>query len=249
MNTGASSLHSHLERVEVVRGAVARQGLAPWMDRVRQVQVRRFRHTYADLLADGRHSRAAAFFLNELYGSDRFEERDAQFARIVPALERLFPAPVLSLAEQLAEVHALTEELDLALAQTWRTCTPDTPVTRPADWATPYVAAWQQVGRRPERDLQLSTVVDMGHRLARVVTYPGLRTALKLMRGPARAAGLSLLQGVLEEGFDAFRAMGDPSFFLDAIARRERAWMDGLFDAPTQSARILSQCLQNAPET
>ena len=36
---------------------------------------------------------------------------------------------------------------------------------------------------------------------------PLLRNALRLMRGPARAAGLAELQHTLESGFDIFKAM------------------------------------------
>lgn len=247
MSASAHPLHQHLERVQACRTAAVRDGLAPWVSVVRQVQVLRFRHTYADLLDSPGYGQATAFFLNELYGSDDYEERDAQFARIASALERLFPPSVLTLALQLAQVHALTEELDLALARAWAEIHPQ---PRPDAFGHPdlfcvyaYVNAWQHVGRRPDRDTQLASVVDMGRHLSQVVRIPGLRTALKLMRSPARAAGLSLLQGVLEEGFDAFRSLRDPQHFLDTIEQREAAWMAQLFDRPGSARAELVGCL------
>ena len=57
---------------------------------VKAYQQRRFSHTYADLLATPRYGGAARFFLQELYGPGDFSSRDAQFARVVPALVRLF---------------------------------------------------------------------------------------------------------------------------------------------------------------
>jgi hypothetical protein len=83
----------------------------------------------------------------------------------------------------------------------------------------------------------------MGWRLADVVGVPGLRMALRLMRRPAQAAGLAALQRVLEEGFDAFKSMGTADAFLNAIATREGAWLDALFDAPANASAQLSQAL------
>jgi hypothetical protein len=56
-----------------------------------------------------------------------------------------------------------------------------------------------------------------------------LRSSLKLMRAPARAAGLEDLQGFLERGFSAFAAMRGASDFLAVVDRRERALMAALF--------------------
>ena len=56
-----------------------------------------------------------------------------------------------------------------------------------------------------------------------------------LMRHPARAAGLAVLQEFLERGFSAFRKMHGAGEFLATIDRRERALMDAIFagdDAP-----------------
>ncbi|GAB4090571.1 FFLEELY motif protein [Hydrogenophaga soli] len=251
MDTSTLTLRQHLERVQACHQAAVDEGLMPWLSAVRQVQVQRFRYTYADLLASPAHREATTFFLEELYGSDNYAQRDAQFARIASALERLFPPSVLSLALQLAHVHALTESLDLALARAWAQVRPTPPTMfTPAGLAVcaaDYVAAWQSLGHRDERGSQLTGVVDMGHQLTHVVRIPGLRTALKLMRRPARAAGLDLLQRVLEGGFDAFRSLQDPSAFLDVIGAREAAWMSTLFDRPGDAQHTLRCCLTPTP--
>lgn len=246
MDTSALSLRQHLQQVQACRLAATAEGLTPWLSAVRQLQVLRFRDTYADLLASPAHQEATTFFLEELYGSDDYEQRDAQFARIASALERLFPPSVLSLALQLARVHALTESLDLALARAWARAQPTPPVTTSVKGmtacATDYVAAWQGVEHRDARASQFSGVMDMGQQLILVVRIPGLRTALKLMRGPARAVGLDLLQGVLERGFDAFRSLRAPTEFLDVIATRESAWVATLFDRPGDAKQVLTRC-------
>ena len=57
-----------------------------------------------------------------------------------------------------------------------------------------------------------------------------LRQTLRMMRGPARAAGLASLQGFLETGFDTFHAMGGADEFLQLVNSRESALMEAMFD-------------------
>ena len=131
------------------------------------------------------------------------------------------------------------------MAQAWR---------EPALQALPegprYLHAWRQVDRRAERASQLAKVLEIGQDMARLTRAPGLRLALKMMRGPASAAGLSSLQRFLEAGFDTFGQMarhrGQVEAFLDVIRSRESALIAALFDAPlvaseTEIARTLGQ--------
>ena len=60
---------------------------------------------------------------------------------------------------------------------------------------------------------------------------PLLRNALRLMRGPSRAAGLGELQRTLESGFDIFQAMKGAEEFIAFIALRERDLAEALFAA------------------
>ena len=97
-------------------GAEADPSLRAALGWVKRVQSQRFAGTYADLLARGPYAAATRFFLDELYSDKDYAERDAQFARIAGAIERLFPAQMRGTAVDLAELHALTEELDQAMA-------------------------------------------------------------------------------------------------------------------------------------
>lgn len=238
MSTAADTLRAHLAQVEHLRDTArtAPAPLAQALAGVRSVQVRRFHATYADFLDSPRHGQAAQFFLTELYGSHDYRERDAQFARIAGAIERLFPAKVMTLALQLAEVHALTESLDWQLALAWADQGPLPATAAPQQLATRYLAGWRQVGRTTDRDRQLRAVMALGWHLAEVVRIPGLRMALRLMRRPAQAAGLAALQTVLENGFDAFTSMGEPHSFLDEVQRRESDWIAHFFSAPLPEA-------------
>jgi hypothetical protein len=223
-NASASAILLHLEAVaRFRREAAAHPGLADCVQTVKVYQHARFGLTYADLLSSREHAPAARFFLNELYGPHDFTARDAQFARIVPALVRLFPVDIVETVRSLAELHALSERLDLQLART----------LMPAgalDCAA-YLAAWQGVGEASARDAQIELMLKVGRALVRFTRNPLLRHSLRLMRGPARAAGLGALQQFLESGFDTFAGLQNPAAFLDLIASRERAMVSALFAA------------------
>ena len=88
-------------------------------------------------LADPRHCAAARFFLDDLYGPQDFAERDAQFARIVPALVRLFPDEVVATVDSLAALHALSESLDSRMGRLLPSAFVD---------AEAYRRAWQATG-------------------------------------------------------------------------------------------------------
>ena len=93
-------------------------------------------------------------------------------------------------------------------------------------------------------------MLDIGDEMVRLTRAPGLRLMLKMMRGPAAAAGLSALQHFLETGFDTFAAMAKrrdgAESFLRTVRERETALIVMLFEAPlvaceTGLARILGQ--------
>ena len=89
------------------------------------------------------------------------------------------------------------------------------------DDAATYAAAWQSVGSRQRRQRQIALLYEVGDALDGYTRNPLLRSALHLMRGPARVAGLGELQAFLERGFDTFRSMRGARPFLDAIVERE----------------------------
>jgi len=242
----ARKIRSAVARVALLRQAVeATPALRTALREIKRVQSRRFAGTYADLLAGGPYAAAAQFFLVELYSDKDYAERDAQFARIAGAIEKLFPEQVAGTAVALAELHALTEELDQAMAVAWLSQV-DGELTE----AQRYIAAWRGMGRRSDREGQLRVVLGIGQQMARLTRTAGLRMMLKMMRGPAAAAGLGALQRFLECGFDTFGAMarrrGGAEDFLDTIQAREAALMALLFDedfvaCETELAHTLGQ--------
>ena len=209
---------------------------------IKAYQHARFMNTYADMLAHPRYGGAALFFLEDLYGPGDFTSRDDQFARIVPGLVRMFPKDIIATVQCLGQLHALSEELDTAMAAFLLRTVPE-PEHRPGEGVVVdgarYAHCWRNVAGPAERERQVSLMLAVGEALEGYTRNPLLRTSLRLMRGPAQAAGLGALQAFLERGFDTFRAMRGASEFLDIVARRERALSTALFsgaDAPAVKA-------------
>ena len=221
----AEHIRAHLAHVAELREQADGSGLATAVHAVKQLQARRFRATYVDFMDEPRRVPATRFFLEELYGEHDFAERDAQFARIAGALERIFPPALTALAVDLAEMHALTEALDHQMAGHWLNLGDGLSATER------YVRSWRLTGQRIDRERQLAVVQHMGRELEKHTRSKSLLLALRMMRRPAQAAGLSALQQFLESGFAAFGALGDAQGFLDTIAEREQHWVNTLFDA------------------
>ncbi len=187
---------------------------------LKQWQQARLSATYADLAAQPRYVKTSAFFFNEIYGPGDFTQRDAQFERIVPTLVRLFPHDTVTTVATLVRLHALSEELDLAMAQALGTAELD---------EAHYAQAWCAVGRPADRERQIDLLVNIGTSLEKLTNNFALRQGVRLMRPAAAAAGLGELQAFLERGFEAFRAMGGAQEFLGTLATRERALAQALY--------------------
>lgn len=217
-----ASLRLHLERLHALRGADASSGSPPRLAEVKRWQARRLARTYADLAADGRYAQATAFFLDDLYGTKDFSGRDEAMLRIYPVMVRTLPNSAVETAALAIEVDALSEDLDRRLALALAPGQID---------EAGYAAAYRAMGGRAQRERQIELIDQVGRRLDLLVKKPMIFTTLKLMRGPARLAGLQDLQVFLEHGFEAFRRMGGADHFLATIAARERLILSRLLSA------------------
>nr|WP_316641282.1 hypothetical protein [uncultured Roseateles sp.] len=221
----AQSILQHLQTVEQERQRrLGDAQLNRTVAAVKAYQRQRFAVTYADLLASTRYQGAARFFLDELYGPQDFSQRDAQFARVVPALARIFPKDVLHTVLTLAELHALSEQLDTQMAEHLAALAAGETLK-----AEHYAAAWRATGQPLARERQIALTAELGMALDEYTAKPLLRHALRMMRGPAAAAGLSSLQHFLEAGFDTFKAMRGSQEFMRIIGERERSLASALF--------------------
>jgi len=241
----AQAIRQAVARVAAIRREVkAKPSLTAAIANVKAFQARRFTGTYSDLLASAEFGAATRFFLNDLYSDKDYTERDAQFSRIAGALQTLFPQQVVATAVSLSQLHLLTEELDLQMADAW--------LRLPADMAKDpvlaYTACWQAIGCEAQRIRQLEIAIAVGKDLDRLTRTHGLRLMLRMMRRPALAAGLGSLQEFLELGFDTFAQMSGGGHhvqeFLSTIDRRERTWIQLLsYGGTEQCHRELRICL------
>ena len=223
MADATQKILEHLQHVGRLRAArQSDERLAALVAAIKHHQHARFGRDYANLLDSARYGAATRFFLDDLYGPVDFADRDAQFERVVPAMAHLLPDEVMHTVASLAELHALSEDLDQRMAQA---------LTLDVVDERSYRAAWQKVGRSDDRERQLKLLIEIGTALDRHTRTPLLATTLKLMRAPARAAGLSQLQSFLERGLAAFAAMRGAQEFLDTITENERRMIAGLFAA------------------
>jgi hypothetical protein len=210
-------LHEERAANPILAGALER--LADW-------QARRLRMTYEDLAADRRYAEAIRFFQNDLYGAADFSRRDSDLARVVPMLVRVLPESIIMTAAAAIELNRISQELDLALLGQ---------LSRANGYFTvaEYCKAYRRAGNYPLRHRQIKLIVDIGTAIDRSVNSAFVRTAMTMMRQPARLAGLSALQDFLERGFAAFRRMEGAQIFLATISERETHLLQAIADGAT----------------
>ena len=182
-------------------------------------QSARLARSHADLLAIPDTRAAALFFLEDLYGTHDLSQRDTDLERIAPTMQRVLPADALHTITDAIRLDALAERLDTAMAK----------LLGPQFTEAGYVAAYRQALTPADRARQLDLVQGLGDSLTHLVRVPMLNGTLKLMRGPARLAGLGGLQRFLERGFSAFKGMKKPGDFVAAITSRERVFMERIY--------------------
>lgn len=182
---------------------------------LRAFQAQRLEASFADVLADPEMHAAARFFLSDLYADRDFSARDRDIDRIMPVMVHLLPESLLRAARDAIELHVLSHVLDLRVARAM-----DAMRIRRLD-AERYGEAYRAAGLPLLRQRQIKQVLSVGHSLDAAVQRHGVRRILRASRFPARAAGLSELQGFLERGFDAFAKLDGADPFLKRIARGE----------------------------
>jgi hypothetical protein len=211
-------LKTHLVRLKTLRGEAAKEPAR--LRELKRWQSERLARDYADIAAIPRYRAATSFFLDDLYGPKDFSRRDAEMLRIVPTMARILPASAVDTAALAIELEALSEDLD------HRTAAQLAP--GPIVEAT-YAEAYRKATLRPERERQIELIVAVGERLDTLVSTPLVFRTLRLMRQPAKLAGLEDLHEFLEHGFNAFREMGGAEEFLALIEGREMALLNRLF--------------------
>ena len=223
MADATRDLRTHLATLKALRGAP--QDKPPRVAELKAWQSKRLAASYADVSAVPRYRAATAFFLDDLYGPKDFSGRDQAMLRIVPTMARLLPASAVETAALAIELEALSETLDHRVAR----ALPPGPIDEGS-----YARAYREAGTREERERQVALIEEVGKRLDALVKRPLVMRTLKLMRAPAKLAGLEDLQDFLERGFESFRLMDGAADFLALIRERETAILNRLFSGAAQ---------------
>lgn len=188
-------------------------------------QARRLGGSFTDFKENARMRPAAEFFLTDLYGERDFSGRDRDVAKVMPLMSRLLPDGLLVAAADAIGLAVLSHAFDLRMAERL--------ALRPEPLAPisldDYGQAYRAVGCPRLRRRQIELILGVGWTLDAAVKKHGVYKILRASRFPAKAAGLSELQGFLERGFSAFDALGGAGDFLEAIGHREREASRRLF--------------------
>jgi len=220
----ANIFHQQLVHNHELACAIDRPSF-PWVEfeMLQNWQRERLQRTYRDFLASASDAPACHFFLDELYGGMNFRQRDQEVARVEPVMSRMLPRKALHAVAEALRLQAISLEFDMDMAERLRRRGIEELV------GPIYADTYRECGRRADREHQILLIRNLGHELERLVRMPLLPHLLRLMRGPARAAGFGLLQAFLENGLRAFRQLKNPSSFIESIYRREWQLMNRLF--------------------
>jgi hypothetical protein len=224
----------NLEKLEKLRGPGSRErNDADFFKRLKAVktwQQARLKRTYPDLATDLRYAPATAFFMDELYGVKDSALRDRDLIRMYPTIKRVLPQFAYDAVSKALELDVISEEFDQMLAQK---------IGDQAINEINYAEAFRDAGTMKERLRQVDLMRAVGTELDVVVKKPLIYSTLRMLRTPARIAGLSNMQQFLEAGFTAFKHMNGAEYFLDTIATRETELIERLFASHPAPFKIL----------
>ena len=196
---------------------------------LKQWQIKRLRATYADLLATERYRASAEFFLEELYGAQDVDRRDAEAQKVAPKLTSLLPARAVDALLLAVQLEESAERFDVEMARKI-----ELPIT-----AENYAEAYRATGTEAERVRQIELADRIGKALEKLAKVPMLSTMLHMMKAPAAMWGLSHLHRFLQRGFDAFVGMKGAREFLQTTNRRELAINERLFAGDPDPFRLV----------
>ena len=156
-------------------------------------------------------------------GGLHFRDRDQQVERVLPIMVRMLRDDMLLALAEAFELQSLSLALDIDMTlklqkSAWDKLNTDR-----------YGEIYRACGRPADREKQVDTIRNLGHDLNKLVRHRLVLWMIKTVRGPARAAGFGLLQSFLEQGFTAFRIMGDGTEFIETIFNKESDVMRRLF--------------------
>jgi len=187
-------------------------------------QQERLARTFADLLRQDAYRPAVNFFLTELYGGLDFRQRDQDMGKVMPVMKRFLPDRVLFIMSEAFELQAISIGFDMKMSaymEQRQLKRLDMPL---------YCETYRACSDRPGRERQILLIRKLGYDLDKLVRKPLVNALVRLLRGPAHAAGFGKLQEFLEAGLGSFREIEDITYFNETVYQREWTSMKNLFE-------------------
>ncbi len=221
LNVVSSLKGSSAEKHQPVEGVAE----DPILVILRAWQSNRLKDTYADLLKDKRYWQACLFFLNDIYGSHDFSQRDYDFQRLYKFLSRFLPDVLIKILANAIELNGLSNALDQKLLSVLVNDLDMQVEVNPELYAEGY----RLCDNYAERAYQINMTVKLLKEVVTAAHLPFMGMALKLAQGPAYAYGWFDLYGFLERGYAAAKTLRDVKGFAAAIQERETRILDQIY--------------------
>lgn len=203
-----------------------KRALSPGLALLRQWQVNRLAGTYSDLIKKPRYTRAAKFFMNDIYAPKDFSQRDNDLEYLYDVMSSVLPRFLLTLVENTVELNNLSNLLDRKLLEAMEND------LNLKDEITPemYTEAYRICDNYDDRALQIALILEIGRQVDFSTRIPLVGTALRLAGGPAKRSGWGDVHDFLERGYNAFKRMKGANEFLSTVKRREMYILDRIFE-------------------
>lgn len=221
MSEHIDNIVTYLQNAVSLYEKIQAEGKGEHLIALRNWQCKRLLVSHAEMYDDRKFRPAIQFFVDELYGPKDFTQRDKDIEKVVPKMKKWLPDEALESLAVAIHLNALSQELDVAML----TQLQGTDIT-----AQRYAEAYRNCNNQTLRALQIDYIEQLGLDLAKVVDIPGIGFILKMARAPAKMAGLETLQQFLEDGFSAFKQLGEVKDFILPVVNTERDLMNGLFN-------------------
>ncbi|NDW17129.1 hypothetical protein GTQ48_16560 [Alteromonas genovensis] len=224
----AQEIIKHIHRVNAQRDLANKLNLMALIHQLQDWQCQRLLVSHDDLAQQQRYQKAMAFFVEELYGPKDFSQRDADLVRVIPKLAKVLPEKAMNAMNDALSLNALSFDLDMEMAQYLNKHFATQPINRDS-----YAQAYRSVGRKNDRESQITIISHLGDQLADVIKVRGIGMLISMSRRPAKMAGLLALHEFLDRGFNAFKAIGDVQSFIQPVLERETRLMEILLSENT----------------
>ncbi len=187
-------------------------------------QIDRLRQTYRDFAESEKYEALTRFFLDEVYSTRNKAERDAAIRKIYEKFKERVGADIAESTKQGIRLNDLTDMLDLLMVKKLEEMG-----VRNAYTEDEYEEAYYLTDVYKERVEQIQLILSSLRYFHSLSRYRSVGIALTVLRPYALLKGARLLIDFLQEGYRAFRTVGDTREFEEAIRKREMERLDRIY--------------------